>query len=107
MQVDSLHPLLVLNENLCFVEYQKEGMSNNIFNQYRNSPNSFLAMRNLYLSLDRTNLGFKIKNVIHLISSAIFAKKYAAILSRPYFLLKVLLIPIGILLNLYIRIKTR
>ncbi len=107
LQIDTLHPLLVLNENLCFVEYQQEGMSNNIYKQYRNSPNSFLAMRNLYLSLDRTDLVFKIKNIIHLISSAIFSKKFTTILSPPFLLLKVLLIPFGLLLNFYVRIKTR
>lgn len=106
LQVDKTKPLLILNENLCYVDYQVDGMTFNIYNQFRNSPNSFLEMRKLYLSLQNTAMTFKIKTIVHYISSCIFAKRYKDIFTTPHFLLKVALIPVGIILNLYIRYKT-
>lgn len=106
LQVDQEYPLLLLNENLCFVDYQSDGMTSNIFNQYRNSPGSFRELRSLMISLRRTNLKYKVKNCIHYISSSIFLKDWKFIKNSPSKLLTLALTPFGILLNLYIRFKT-
>lgn len=100
-------PLLVLNENLCYVDYQPDGMSRNILYQYKNSPNSFMELRKLYLSFSGTGLSFKARHCIHYISSCLFAGKYGRIFQASNFFLVSALIPFGILLNLYIRFKTR
>ena len=99
---------LVLNENLRFVEYQDEGMSNSIFKQYRNSPNSFAEIRRLYLSFKNTNLKFRIKNYIHLVSSLLFARRLTDELRKTdqKFQL-VAAIPAGVLFSLYIILKSR
>lgn len=106
LKVDQFLPLLILNENICFVEYQPDGMSYNILHQYRNSPNSFMEIRKLYLSLQNTNLQFKIRHIVHYISACLFARKYRSIFRNPFPFLTLLLLPFGILLNIYIRIKT-
>lgn len=77
------YDFLVLNENLRYVEYQPNGMTNNIFEQYYNSPRSFLKTRELYLSFKGTPLKFKIKNSIHYASSCILCKEYKKILKNP------------------------
>lgn len=106
LKVDISLPLLVLNENLCFVEYQPEGMSNNILKQYVNSPNSFMELRKLYLTLPRTNKKFKIRHFIHFISSCIFAKRYKDIFSIYNIVITLFFLPLGIILNLYIKLKS-
>ncbi|WP_319995446.1 glycosyltransferase family 2 protein [Trichococcus shcherbakoviae] len=95
---------LVLNENLCFVEYLEEGMTKNIFNQYVDSPNSFAQIRILYMNLKKSSLLFKVKNAIHYTSSCIIAKKYKHIITKsPNKLLTALMFPFGCLLTMYIR----
>jgi glycosyltransferase involved in cell wall biosynthesis len=97
---------LVLNENLCFVEYQKDGMTNNILNQYLNSPNSFAQIRRLYLTLGKATLIFKLRHAIHYTSSCIIAKKIKDIyIESPNKLLTILMAPFGFLLTLYIKYK--
>jgi glycosyltransferase involved in cell wall biosynthesis len=105
--VDQNYPLLLLNKNLCYVDYQDDGMSNNIFNQYKNSPWSFIELRKLYISLERTNLLFKFRNSVHYISSCIFANNKRWFYDSPNKILTILAIPFGILLNLFIRYKSQ
>lgn len=107
LQIDMHYPLLVLNENLCFVEYADTGMSRNIFHQYVNSPNSFAAMRKLNMSLPKASFGFVFKNAIHYVSSCLFAKNWKAIAASPRKLTTFFAIPFGILLYFYIQFKTR
>jgi glycosyltransferase involved in cell wall biosynthesis len=106
LQVDQKLPLLILNKNLCFVEYHSSGMSNNIFYQYRNSPNSFAAMRILNMNLKRTSYFFVIKNAIHYVSSCLFAKEKKWLQKTPLKITTILIVPLGILLYFYILIKT-
>lgn len=75
LQISREYDFLVLNENLRYVEYQQGGMSNSMWRQYYNSPNSFAETRKLYLSFEHTPLKFRIKNSIHYVSSCILAKK--------------------------------
>ena len=64
-----------MNENLCFVEYQPDGMTNSMFKQYYNSPNSFAEIRKLYLSFEGTPFKFKLKHSIHYVSSSILGRR--------------------------------
>lgn len=106
VKVDKKYPLLILNENLCFVDYQEDGMSNNIYTQFRNSPNSFLELRKLYLSLENVPVTFKFKNAVHLVSSAMFANNLSAIFCINNTFVLIAALPFGVLLNLFIRLKT-
>lgn len=96
-----------LNHNLCFVEYQQDGMTHGIFKQYLNSPNSFIELRKLYLSLNKATLIFKVKHSIHYDAECIIAKKTSNIFSSesPDRILTTVLFPFGLALYLFIKRK--
>jgi glycosyltransferase involved in cell wall biosynthesis len=103
--VDKKLPLLVLNKNLCFVDYQVDGMTNNIYNQFINSPNSFAALRKVFMTMPKAPLSYVFKQNIHYVSSSIFSKDKQFLKHSPFKLFTLLAIPFGVLLNLYIRKK--
>ena len=108
LQISENYDFLVLNEPLCVVEYQAEGMTAGILKQYRNSPNSFAETRKLYLSFPNTSLKFRFRHSVHFVSSCILAgKTQNAIKGSPRKLLAMLAFPFGWLLSRYILIKTR
>lgn len=107
LQISCDYDFLVMNENLRFVEYQPSGMSNSMLKQYRNSPNSFMQTRLLYLSFSGTSFRFRFRHSVHLISSGILAEKLPqALKMSPYRLITLLAVPLGTALACYIRIKT-
>jgi len=101
---DQDYKLLTLNEPLVIVEYMSDGSTKNIFKQYRNNPKGFAFSR-----LSRIQYGntFKerIKNAIHLVSSTIFIGNYRWLLKTKRLFLVLSVIPLGVMLNLYIRLK--
>ncbi len=104
LQVCDKYPLLVLNDNLCFVEYQyTDSMSKNIYRQYQDSPKSFAKLRILEMQLKRNTSINKFRCAIHYISSCIFAKDKSWLRNSPCKIMTILAIPLGIALNLYIR----
>ena len=108
LQISKRYDFLVLNKNLRYVEYQADGMSNTIFKQYLNSPNSFIETRKLYLSLPGISWKFKLRQSIHLVSSGIIANKMIEVLKYiPSFGMTILAVPCGLLLSKYIRIKAK
>ena len=108
LQISKNYDFLVLNKNLRYVEYQADGLSNSIFKQYLNSPNSFIETRKLYLSLPGISWKFKLRQSIHLVSSGIIANKLIEVLKYiPSFGMMVLAVPCGLLLSKYIRIKAK
>lgn len=108
LQISKNYDFLVLNKNLRYVEYQADGMSNSIFKQFLNSPNSFIETRKLYLSLPGISWKFKLRQSIHLVSSGIIANKLIEVLKYiPSFGMTVLAVPCGLLLSKYIRIKAK
>lgn len=108
LQISQEYDFLVLNENLRFVEYQTDGMSNSILKQYKNSPNSFAEIRKLYLSFPETSWKFKMRHSIHLVSSCILAGRFSSVMKEsPCLGITLLAIPFGCLLALYINIKTK
>lgn len=74
-QLDQFGKLYVTNECFCIVDYQPDGMSSNIYKQYRNSPNSFAETRKLYLSFPGASRKFKFRQYIHYVSSCILAHR--------------------------------
>lgn len=105
-QIDIEYEWLILNENLCFVDYQPDGMASGIFKQYLNSPNSFAAQRINNLRIP-SPLSFKVKQYIHLGSSIILSSNYSWVRKAPKPLLVVALFPVSFLLSLYIRFKAK
>lgn len=108
LQISKNYDFLVLNENLRYVEYQPTGMSNSMLKQYRNSPNSFIEIRKLYLSFDNAPIKFKLKHSIHLVSSCIIAGDISrAWKESPEKIYSFLMLPAGWILSLIIKWKTK
>lgn len=75
LQMDEKKPLFVLNEVLCVVDYQQDGMSGRVFRSYMESPVSYGMLRLQYLRMPDIPWWFKYRQYIHYVSSWIFAKK--------------------------------
>ncbi|MCH5240192.1 MAG: glycosyltransferase family 2 protein [Muribaculaceae bacterium] len=75
LQVCDDNPLLVLNENLCYVGTDNnDRMSTNIWSQYRQSPRSFAKLRELEMGLKRSTLKNKFRTAIHYVADNLLAK---------------------------------
>ncbi len=103
--IDQDYVLKPVNEVFCIVEYLLDGSSKNMLRQYRRNPNGFVFSRVSRINLG-TSIQSKFKNSIHLISSAIFAKSMRGLSKSKSPILLILATPFGILLNLYIRMRT-
>ncbi len=107
INLDYKHSFLLLNKNLCYVEYQNDGMSANIFKQYINSPNSFAALRIKLLSIPKTGWLYKIRQHLHLASSICLSKNFSWLRKSPHIILTALMLPLGCVLSEYIKIKEK
>lgn len=102
LKISRDYDFLVLNENLCFVDYQEGGMTTNVFRQYLRSPKSFREMRILDMSFKNVPLIFTVKKTIHYVSSCILSKE-PCVKDSPRKLLTVLMYPFGALLTVYLK----
>ena len=103
-QLDLQYEWILLNENICIVDYQQDGMANGLYKQYLNSPNSFAARRIQNFRIPAP-ISFYIKQYIHLASSAIISNNYSWLTKAPYPILSLLALPFGFILSLYIRFR--
>ncbi|ATA74777.1 MULTISPECIES: glycosyltransferase family A protein [Capnocytophaga] len=94
------------NEVYCIVEYQEEGSSKTIFKQYKQSPRGFAYARNIYKKYEKSFIS-NLKSSVHLVSSAIFAKDIKLILKGEKIYQNWIVLPLGFILNMYIRCKIR
>lgn len=76
LEISRKYDFLTLNECLCLVDYQSNGMGSNMFRQYKNSPNSFLEIRKQQFSFGGNSFQSQIRNGIHFVSSALLAKRF-------------------------------
>ena len=76
MQVLDQYPMLIVNDNLCWVEYQigKDSMSQGIWRQYSNSPRSFAKHRAMAMRMKHNTFPNKMRLCIHYVSSCIIAR---------------------------------
>lgn len=70
------YDFITLNECICIVDYQSNGMGSNMFRQYKNSPNSFLEIRKLHFSFEDETLKRQFQNGIHFVSSALLSHRF-------------------------------
>lgn len=104
--IDQDYKLYPVNEVFCIVEYLADGSSMNMLKQYRRHPNGFAFSRKNRMRLAQS-FKEKFKNAIHYVSSAMFTKNTSFLKESPKKFTTFLAIPLGVLLNLYIRYKTR
>ena len=99
------YDFLVLNEKLCVVDYQPDGMGATVFKQYLRSPKSYRMMRQQELSLPG-NLPFLMKKSVHYVSSCILSGE-PCLSGTPHKLLAVLCYPAGWVFTQYLKHKVR
>lgn len=104
MMIGKDYDFIYKNEVYCIVEYQAEGSSNTIFRQYKLSARGFAYARKIHIKYAH-NFSDKVKAYLHLISSSIFAKDLSIAFKGVNPLMSLLLFPIGVLFNFYIRAK--
>ena len=109
MQVCDRYPILLLNENLCFVDYQTglDSMSAGIWKQYRNSPHSFQKQRILELQLVHNSWKNRIRVAIHYVASSLIAHDKGWLRKSQKKGITLLVSPMGLVLYLLILYKSR
>ncbi len=109
MQVLDRYPMLVINDNLCWVEYQvgKDSMSQGIWRQYMNSPKSYAKHRIMSMKLRHNSLANKLRLCAHYVSACIISKDKDWLRNSPLKFLTILMAPVGVLLTLVIYYKNR
>ncbi len=100
------YEMIILNEPVCVVEYRTDGSSLNMLRQYKRNPKGFAYLRKFDMKYNKSLKRNIIEN-IHYVSSSIFAKNKKFISESPMKLLTFASVPFGIMLNIYIRIKTK
>ena len=100
-------PLLVINDNLCFVDYQPTGMAANIYKQYYRSPWSFMKMRQIEMTVGSKSICNLLRLNIHYVSSCLIARNKHWLKDSPKPLLTLLMSPLGFLLFCFILWKNR
>jgi glycosyltransferase involved in cell wall biosynthesis len=106
-KLDQQYEMLLLNEVLCCVEYLPDGSSLNMLQQYRKNPKGFAFYRKELMNLPFASKKFKYRQAIHLVSSSLLSKDINFIKEAPNKFLTTLAVPIGVLLFLFIKTKTR
>ena len=96
-----------VNECFCIVDYQPDGMSANMWNQYRNSPNSFAMLRHAILQVPGLTFRYRFKTALHYVSSSILAKDKNFFWKSPAKGLTLLALPMGLMLAGLTCYKTR
>jgi len=104
--LDQKYDLLPVNEVLVIVEYQDDGSSRNMLKQYRRHPRGFAFSRISRIKYGATAKE-KFKNAIHLVSSSIFLNDFSLLRSTVKPSVVFCAVPLGILLNIYIRLNTK
>ena len=102
LKISMEYDFLVLNEKLCYVDYQTDGMTTTVFKQYLRSPKSFRETRLLDMSFKNAPFKYLVKKTIHYISSCILSGE-PCVSASPHKVLTVLLYPVGAAFTLYLK----
>lgn len=109
-QVLDKYPALILNENLCWVEYQigADSMSQGIWKQYVRSPRSYAKYRINQMTLKHGNSWKKrFRLCVHYVSSCILSKDKDWLKNSPLKGLTMIAAPFGGLFTLLVLWKNR
>ena len=110
VQVLDKYPILVVNENFCWVEYQigADSMSQGIWKQYIRSPRSYAKYRIMAMQLQHGNSWIaRLRNCVHYVSSCIMSHNKEWLAQTPLKILTLLATPMGVILYLIIKYKNR
>lgn len=103
-QIDEKAPLLILNAPLVCVEYQTDGSSNTMWQQYWNNPKGFLYYREVEL---RYTKSFKRRLIVcaHAVAHALRLRDLSALRQLRTPIVTMLAAPLGCALYLYTAYK--
>ena len=105
--LDKDYELLLMNEIVCHVNYLPDGSSLNMLKQYRNNPKGFSFYRKELMKLPFGSTTYKFRQAIHYVSSNLLMGNWRMFSETPTKLLTITAIPFGLLLYLFIQLKTR
>lgn len=103
---DQKYVLKPINEILCLVEYQEDGSTRNMLKQYRRHPRGFAYARITRIDLEK-EFKDKFRNAVHLVSCSLFTGDFKSWFRSRHTVTVLAAVPFGIVLNLYIRLKTK
>ena len=103
-QIDQIGRLVTMNESLIVVEYQADGSSATIIEQYFQSPLGFRALREINIR-HALSPAYRIKNVIHYGFSSLVAQDWGYFGRTPTPIGSFLTLPASITLYLWLRMK--
>lgn len=98
------HKLLTIHKHLCCQDYLPDGEISNKVKRYITAPKGYMLYRNEMLPIMKSFFK-RYWQAGHYVSSAIFARDYGFIRKANCKLIVCLAIPLGILLNLFIRYR--
>lgn len=104
--IDQKYKLAVLDDVLCEVEYQADGSSMNMYRQYLRNPNGFAFWRTVCMQYPESEKRVFL-DCIHYVSSSILAKNKHFIWESPKKLMTICSIPFGLVLTMYIKLKSK
>lgn len=110
MEVCDKYPIIVVNENFCWVEYQTNGdsMSAGIWKQYLRSPKSYAKYRIMQLQMRHgNNIKRKMQLCIHYVSSCILSHDRDWLRNSPCKLMTFFVAPLGIIFTWVVKYKNR
>lgn len=103
--IDHLKPWLLANKVIYLVEYQDDGSSRNMYSQYRRALKGWDVARRSSM-VHAITFKWRMRACIHYVSNSIFLHKWNFIQDSPKKLLTLFSIPLGIAINILIRLKT-
>lgn len=110
MQVLDQFPIMLLNDNLCWVEYQIGGdsMSQGIFKQYVRSPRSYVQYRLMEMQM-KHGMTWKRKLMLHMhfVSACLLSKNKKWVQNSPNKLLSILALPFGLVWTIYVKAQAK
>ena len=109
-QVLDNYPVIIVNENLCWVEYQigADSMSQGIWKQYGRSPRSYAKYRINQMTLRHGNSWKKrFRLCTHYVSSCILSGDTQWLKNSPLKALTLLAAPFGVVLWILVLIKSK
>lgn len=105
IKLSEKYRFLPVNECFCLVDYQPDGMSANVWNQYYNSPRSFSELRRAILQVPGMTFAYRYKTAAHYVASCILAKRKTFLKDSPAKLMTICSMPAGLVILLMIYLK--
>ncbi len=97
---DQDYKLATLNEVVCWVDYQPEGSSNNMWRQYYKNPKGFAFIRKEQMKICKSKKRI-LKDAAHYVAHSLKSKNWNFLAESPKKIVTTLAIPFGFVLYLY------